>query len=55
MQLQSVGRVPAIGLGLIAVLGVAACGSSTTAIQTTCRAAKCDPNMSGPSEATWRW
>jgi len=35
MQLQSVGRVPAIGLGLIAVLGVAACGSSTTAIQTT--------------------
>ena len=35
MQLQSLARIPAIGLGLVALLGVGACGSSTTTTQTT--------------------
>jgi predicted lipoprotein with Yx(FWY)xxD motif len=35
MQLQSLVRRPAIGLGLVALLGLAACGSSSAATQAT--------------------
>ena len=49
MRLQSLVRLPAIGIGLVALLGVAACGSSSTTTQTTPSSAPPAATSSSPA------